>query len=348
MSNIAAQDGFGAGSEERLKLVRENNKLRKEVDLFMKSEEQLTSQVKSLESKVDALEEDKYKLMEEVSSLKCDINIRETENMRSAAKLEQIRNQCIGMENKYVKQKEKLQKVVSSEKEFYKALQEVLDYYYDCLLKYSRFSTKMLYKLMVNENVNIQQELKEDFSSKMGNLKILSSSIDIPSVKVNKTSLFRNLKQRVAFFQDINFDKTQLAFDKLLSELKNQGVKLEVGDMTLFVDGATASRISKRGGSIYEENSILNDSYGTDPNMSQTMFLADLDKMDNTINTSGMAKGRSYGSLSEHLNALKSQLSGKPEEGPDYQTMNKVLQEVTGFVDFLHGNIDIGTKVVSI
>lgn len=346
MSQTAPHDGFNTGSDERLKLVRENNKLRKEVELFQKSEDSLTSQVRSLESKVDQLEEEKYKLLEEVSSIKCDLNIKDTENKRSKTKLDQIRSQCLALEERYLKQKEKLQKVMSSEKEFYKALQEVLDYYYESLLKYSQFSTKMLYKLMVNESINIQQELKEEFNTKMTGLKILKENIEIPSVKVNKNSLFRNLKQRVAFFQDINFDKTQLAFDKLLSELKNQGVKLEVGDMTLFVDGITASKIAKRG-SIYDDTSVLNESYGTDPNMSQTMFLADLDKMDNTMNMSGTAKGGSFTSLSDHLNALKTQLSGKPEEGPDYQNMNKILQDMTNFVDFLHGNIDNGTKVTS-
>jgi hypothetical protein len=339
-----ADDRLPQGSEERLKLLREIGKLKKEVEMFQKNEEQLTSSVKSLETKVDSLEEEKYKLMEELSSVKCDLNIKETESKRSLLKMNQMREQCLALEDRYVKQKEKLQKVVSSEKEFYKALQEVLDYYYDSLIKYSRFTTRMLYKLMVNEGINIQQDLKEDFSAKMNTLKIITSNIDIPSVKVNKNTLFRNLQQRVAFFQDIDFDKTQFAFDRLLEEMKSQGVKLEVkqelGDMTLMMDGSKAGRYSKRNSSMLDDTSILNESIG-DANTSQTFFLADLDK-DLTMNYSGVSKIPSYPTLGEHLNSLKSQMKFKPEEGPDYQNLNKVLKEVTDFVDFLSSNVDYG------
>jgi hypothetical protein len=346
MAQTNAEDNFITSSEERLKFLRENNKLKREVEMFEKNEDLLTSQVRTLESKVDALEEERYRLMEQVSSMRCDLDMKDTECRRSMAKLNQMREQYLALEQKYQRQKEKVQKVASSEKEFYKALQEVLDYYYDSLQKYGRFCTKMLYKLMVNENVNIQNELKNEFSAKMTNLKILTGTIEIPSVKVSKTTLFRNLKQRVAFFQDIDFDKTQTAFDKLLEELKSQGVKLEIGDMTVFLDGHKTAVLSKRG-SIYEENSLLNDSLTSDGNASQTLFLADLDRMDNTMSLSGAAKQGSFATLGEHLANLKSQMSAKASEGPDYQQMNRVLRDVGDFVDFLHGNFDPGQKVLS-
>lgn len=335
------EDGLPHGHEERLKLLRENVKLRKDAEMFQKKEEQLAASLKQLENKVDALEQEKYRLLENLSSAKCDLSIKETESRRSQIKMEQMRQNCLAIEERYLKQKEKLQKVVNSEKEFYKALQEVLDYYYDSLIKYSRFTTKMLYKLMVNESLSIQQELKEDFATKMNTLKILTANIEIPSVKVNKTSLFRNLQQRVAFFQDIDFDKTQMAFDKLLEEMKSQGFKLEVGDMTVLVDGSRVSQYNKRGGYLLEDNSILNESVG-DANTSQTFFLADLDKMDTTLTLSRTSKSQTYGSLGDYLNSLKAQLRARPEEGPDFQHLNKVLREVTDFVDFLGSSSEFG------
>ena len=334
------QDKLNIVQDERMKLLKENSKLRKDVEMFSKSEETLSGQVKTLEGKVDLLEQEKYSLSMEISSLKCDLSIKETEIKRQSTKLTQLGEIRIAVEDKYTKQKEKLQKILNSEKEFFKALQEVMDYYYDCLIKYSRFNIKCLYKLMVSENMNIQQELKEDFQQKYNTLRILKGDLEIPSVKVNKDAIFKNLQQRVAFFQDIDFDKTQMAFDKLLDEMRVQGVKIEVNDMNIFVDSKQGAKLQTRGsimGNSFNED--LNDSMN-DLNTSQTMFLQDLDK--DTASTATNVGG--FATLSDHFGSIKAQIQAKISETqlPDYENIQKILEEVNGFVDFINTNVDLG------
>ena len=340
-----AQTASGS-TDERQRLLQENTRMRRDLETFQRSEEQATGQIKILEKKIDGLEFEKYKLLDEINNLKSDVNLKETEVKRHLAKSNKLTEQCLDLESRYKKKCEKLESIQNSEKEFYKGLQEVIDYYYESLLNYARFSTKSLCKLMVNENMNVTAELKDEFMGRYNTLRILNGSIDIPSVKVKKQQLFKNLQQRVAFFQDIDFDKTQLAFDKLLEEMKNQGVKLEIGDMNVFLDNTKAGKLSKRGSILggYDENSILNES-ANDINTSQTMFLADLDKSENQMNTSGVStKGASFTSLGEHLSAIKKDIKGKIDETktPDYQSINKVLKEVNDLMEFISNNVDVG------
>jgi uncharacterized protein YoxC len=336
-----------AQMDERQRLLQENNRMRRDLETFQKNEEQATAQIKTLEKKVDGLEFDKYKLLEEINTLKCDVNLKETEVKRLNATLNKMKEQCIAIEAKYAKQKEKIENIQNAEKDFFKGLQEVIDYYYDCLLSYARFSTKSLCKLMVNEPLNIQGELKDEFVTKYNTLKILNGSIDIPSVKVKKQQLFRNLQQRVAFFQDIDFEKNQMAFDKLLDEMKNQGVKLEIGDMNVFLDNTKKRELSKKGsvlGNPYDDNSFLDNSALDVNTSSNSMFLADLEKSENQLNTSGIIKSGGFSSLGEHLNAIKKDLKGKIDEtkAPDYEMINKVLKEVNDLMEFINNQVDIG------
>lgn len=350
---IGAEPSLG-GSEERQKLIREATAMRKQLVLFQKHEERQAQVVKSLESRVDELETDKYRLIEEVSSLKCDLNLRESENKRLGQRMDQLSKQCVALTDRYNTQKQKIDTIIQHEKDFFKALQEVIDYYYDSLIGFSKFHLKSMYKLMVGESLNVNTELKEDIVARHKKLAILSSSLEIPTIKISKKVLFKNIHQRVAFFNDLEFDRMQLTFDRILDELKRSGLKIEANDMNMSVlmDSKQNSRLRKGGSALGNPEDELNESVG-DINTSQTMFLSDLEKSDLQLPGSNGMKGETFSSLGECLKALKDRIkakSGGPEadkQGLDTAEMDmvsRVIRDMSEMVDFLNSNINVGTE----
>ena len=335
--------------EERLKLLRENNHLKKQIATFQMNEEAMEAKIDKLKADLDGFDMEKYKLMDEVNSLKYELDIKETSIDRAHKKVNQLKEHYLLLEAKYQKQKEKMQTVLNAEKEFFKAMQEVVDYYYDCLLKYSRFTTKILYKLMMNETLNIHKELKEEFIAKHCSLKILNATLDIPALKTSKTQVFKNLHQRVAFFSDIDFDKTQSVFDRLLDEVKKHDLRVEVTDSTLLSEPKTIRFDKTRGSAMsssYEDSSyMLNESTG-DANTSQTLFLADLDRSESGSNGLGASTraSNSFVLLADSIDAIKGLVRSKLQahEELDYSQLNKVLSDISELMDFVVANVDLG------
>lgn len=338
------------GSEERQKLIREVTAMRKQLLLFQKNEERQTELVKKLESRVDELETEKYREVAVVSSLKIDLNLKESENKRLGQRIDQLSKQCTTLTERYTVQKQKIDTLVQHEKEFFKALQEVIDYYYDSLIGFSKFHLKSMYKLMVGEQLNVQTELKEDIIARHSKLAILNTSLEIPTVKISKKVLFKNIHQRVAFFNDLEFDRMQLTFDRILDGLKRSGLKIEANDMNMsvLIDSKQSSRFRK-GGSNHEDE--LNESVG-DINTSQTMFLSDLEKSDLHL-PGNSGKGETFGSLGECLKALKDRIKAKSgaiepdKQGLDTAEMDmvsRVIRDMSEMVDFLNSNINPGNE----
>lgn len=336
-------------SEERLKLLRENNHLKKQIATFQMNEEAMESKIDKLKADLDGFDMEKYKLMDEINSLKYELDIKETSIDRAHKKVNQLKEHYLLLESKYQKQKEKMQTVLNSEKEFFKAMQEVVDYYYDCLLRYSRFTTKILYKLMMNEGLNIQKELKEEFIAKHCSLKILNANLDIPALKTSKSQVFKNLHQRVAFFSDIDFDKTQSVYDRLLEEVKKHDLKVEVNDSTLLGEPKTIRYDKMRSSAMsssYEDSSyMLNESIG-DANTSQTLFLADLDRSENGSSGLGASTraSNSFVLLADSIDAVKGVVRSRLQanEELDYSQLNKVLSDISELMDFIVSNVDMG------
>ena len=332
-----------------MKLIKENNSLKKQLMVFKSNEETMESRVEAIKQQIDGFDMERYKLMDEISSLKCDLNLKETALDRSSKKMNQIKEGYLALEKKYQKQKEKLQSVLDSEKDFFKALQEVIDFYYDSLLKYSRFTTKLMYKLMMNEAFNIQEELKEDFVARHSTLKILNNNLQIPSLKINRTTVFKRLHQKVAFFQDIDFEKSQAVFDKLLQEMQTQGLKMEVNDAAIMNESKAAKFLRMKGSMMstsFDDASymLLNDSIG-DASTSNNFLLADLDRPDNTSGNLGSGtRNGGFNNFSEHVEAIKSQIKAKlaNEEDLDYVQMNKIFGDIGDLTEFVICNVDMG------
>lgn len=341
-------------SGERQKLIREAAALRKQLEHYQRSEEKQVQAFKALELRVDELERDKYKLIEEGSSLRCDLNLKESENKRLMQRLDQVSKQCVTLTERYNTQKQKIDTIIQHEKEFFKALQEVIDYYYESLMGFSRFHLKSMYKLMVGEPLSIYTDLREDFVNRHKKLAILNASLEIPTIKISKKVLFKNIHQRVAFFQDLDFDKMQLTFDRILEEMKRSGLKIEAHDMNMssLMDTKQSSRLQKKGSAMGNPEDELNESVG-DINTSQTMFLSDLEKSDIQLAGNGVIRSETFGSLGDCLKALKDRIKNKPttSEGDkqgietiDLDMVSRAIRDMSEMVEFLNSNLHLSPE----
>lgn len=319
--------------EQRQQMIRENNKLKKDIEVYYSREEALEKSLKLAESRVDALEEEKFAMLEQMSSLKCDLSLKETELSRSYSKLTQYKEYYQKLEEKYKSQKEKIQSSSQQDKSFYKGLQEVIDFYTESLVRYSRFSNKMLYKLIVNEPLQVQ-ELIEEFNQRASCLTIFKGSHDKDEGKTAKKALYTHLKSKIDFGSELDLEKTQKGFDKLQQEFKFQGVRVEVNDMTFLMDNQTYGKIKKNSGgsnnATADDLSILNESVSDSSLNNQTMFLSDLDrdspeKSKNYHNYKEDIYVNSLGGVNDMLETAKKYLQTQftSQETPDF---NKVLQ----------------------
>jgi hypothetical protein len=319
--------------EQRQQLIRESNKLKKDIEIYYSREEAQEKALKHAESRVDALEEEKFGMLEQISSLKCDLSLKETELVRSYAKLAEYKEHYQKLEEKYKSQKERIQQTAQQDKSFYKGLQEVVDYYTESLVRYSRFSNKMLFKLIVNEPLQVE-ELSEEFSQRASCLSILKGSHDKEEGKTAKKALYTHLKKKIDFSSELELEKTQKGFDKLQQELKFQGVRVEVNDMTFLMDNQTYGKIKKNNGGInssqIDEISLLNESISDTSMNNQTMFLSDLDqespeKSKHFYTDKEEIQVSSLGGVNDMLETAKKYLQTQfsSQEAPDF---NKVLQ----------------------
>lgn len=238
---------------------------------------------------------------------------------------------------RYKKLKEKMRGAINDFLVFYSAIDETISYYNESVLTYSSNMGKIIHNLISTDSFDFIK-LKEEQVLKAGSLRINKEKLFLPNIssilaKKGYGDLIGNLKTSTRFYEDINFERLQIAYDRLLEESKNKGLEVNINDMSFLMDGNTTKMINgfKRNNSINSMNSSRTGASLFEDSVYDSVLLSDYDQSYIEAST----QESSIADLIENMTRVKVRISNPESTRANRATVDSLIDKFLELIEAL-------------
>ena len=150
---------------------------------------------------------------------------------------------------------------------------------------------RILFNLSSGENFQFKN-IRDNHSERCAKLLINADDFEVPKLpgifkKHKPASVVKRMKENTKFYENINFERLQEAYDRLLEEGKSKGVNVNFEDMSIYIEnsdpGKLMSSMRNRSLSLSKQESFFENS------LYESVLLGDMDhSMENSTHENSL------------------------------------------------------------